>query len=117
MKLCWNYFVKGNQQGPSVWFRFHKIDPCWSSCIINNGKEIPKTIMGRFAKGPQTWQWIRSKALSIKWLKEGKGSLFYFAMGQRAQSLLLCTVLTSGRKSHKTWSLASDTWPNLRCQR
>ena len=63
MKLCWNHFVKGNQQGPSVWFGFHKIGPCWSSCMLNNDKEI------------------RLKALSEKWLKEGKGSLFYFAMG------------------------------------
>ena len=38
-------------------------------------------------------------------------------MRQRTQSLLLCTLITSGRQSCKTWSLASNTWPNLRCQR
>ena len=69
------------------------------------------------AKGPQTSQWIRSKAVLDKLLKKGKGKRFYFAMGQRVQFLLLWAVLTSGIQSCKAWSLASETCPSLRCQR
>ena len=69
------------------------------------------------AKGPQTSQWIRTKAVLDKWLKKGNGKRFCFAMGQRVQSLLLCTVLTSGIQSCKAWSLASEACPSLRCQR
>ena len=68
-------------------------------------------------KGPQTSQWIRSKAFLDKWLKKGKGKRFCFAMGQRAQSLLLCTLPTSRIQSCKAWSLAFEACPSLRCQR
>ena len=69
------------------------------------------------AKGPQTSQWIRSKAHLDRWLKKGKGNHFYLAMGQSAQSLLLCTLFTSGIQSCKAWSLAFEACPSLRCQR
>ena len=69
------------------------------------------------AKRPQTSQWIRSKAFSDKWLKKGKGNHFCLAMGQSAQSLLLCTLLTSRIQLCKTWSFAFEACPSLRCQR
>ena len=69
------------------------------------------------AKGPQTSQWIRSKAVLDKWLKKGNGKRFCFAMGQRVQFLLLWTVLTSRIQPFKAWSLASEACPSLRCQR
>lgn len=61
------------------------------------------------ANGPQTSQCMKSNELIEKWLKKGKGSLFYFAMGQTTQSLLLWKVVTSGREWCKIWSLLSDT--------
>ena len=69
------------------------------------------------AKGPQTSQWIRTKAVLDKWLKKGNGKRFCFAMGQRVQFLLLWTVLTSRIQPFKAWSLASEACPSLRCQR
>ena len=48
------------------------------------------------ANGPQTSQWIKSKALFEIWVKDGNGSLFYFAIGQRTQFLLLWKDCTSG---------------------
>ena len=56
-----------------------------------------------------------SKAWSNKWLKEGKWSLFYLAIGQRIQSLLLWKLITSGRALCKALSLLSNACLSLRC--
>ena len=69
------------------------------------------------AKGPQTSQFIISKTWSNKWLKEGRGSFFCLAIGQRIQSLLLWNWTTSGKALCKALSLLLDACPSLRCQR
>ena len=56
------------------------------------------------AKGPQTSQFIISKTWSNKWLKEGRGSFFCLAIGQRIQSLLLWNLITSGKHCAKHWA-------------
>ena len=50
-------------------------------------------------------------------IKERKGQCIYLAMGQSAQSLLLCALFTSGIQSCKAWNLASEACPSLRRQR
>ena len=85
--------------------RYNHVDLVASSTIV---RKYWKPSWVALTNGPQTSQWIRSKALEEIWLEQGKGSCFCLAIGQTMQSLLLCKDGTLGNLKR---------WPSLRCQR
>ena len=66
------------------------------------------------AKGPHTSQWIKSKAWLDKWLELGKCNLLCFAIGQTTHYLF---EWKKGTSDIQCWSFASETCPNLRCDK
>ena len=72
--------------------RYNHVDLVASSTIV---RKYWKPSWVALTNGPQTSQWIRSRALEEIWLEQGNGSRFCLAIGQRMQSLLLCKDGTS----------------------